>query len=157
MADARVVANRFLELAEADGRNLTPMQLLKLVYIAHGWTLGLYARPLLEEDVEAWQYGPVIPELYNAVRKYRGGGVKGPLPLGWGARAEDLDDEEDSIVDQVYRLYGHMNGVALSRITHAPETPWAQIYTPGKFGTVIPRDVIADHYVRLANERTGRR
>jgi uncharacterized phage-associated protein len=156
MTDSRVVANRFLELAEADGRNLTPMQVIKLVYIVHGWALGLYNRPLIEEDVEAWQYGPVIPNLYNAVRKFRGGGVQGPLPLEGGARAEDLDNIENDLVSQVYDLYGHMNGVALSRITHAPNTPWAQIYTPGRFGTVIPRDVIADHYARLAHERRAR-
>jgi uncharacterized phage-associated protein len=153
MADARVVANRLLQLAADDGRSLTPMQVLKLVYIAHGWSLGLAGRALIDEDVEAWQYGPVIPELYNAMRKFGGGAVQGPLAMGWGGRADELEQAEASLVDQVYRLYGHMNGVALSRITHAPNTPWAQTYTPGKFGTVIPTDVIADHYQRLSRER----
>ncbi len=31
------------------------MQLIKLVYLCHGWTMGLYSRPLIE-NVEAWQY-----------------------------------------------------------------------------------------------------
>lgn len=154
MADARVVANRFLELAEADGQNnMTPMQLLKLVYIAHGWMLGLYNRPLIDSEVEAWQYGPVIPDLYNAVKGYKSGGVRGPLDLRWGSRAEELDAGENDLVSQVYGLYGHMNGVALSRITHAANTPWSQIYSPGRFGEIIPRDLIADHYARLARER----
>ena len=153
MSDARVVANRFLELAAAEGRSLTPMQVLKLVYIAHGWTLALHGRPLIEQDVEAWQYGPVIPELYNAMRQFKGGAVQGPLSIGWGSRADELDRVEESLVDQVYRLYGGLNGIALSRITHADNTPWARTYTPGRFGTVIPTDVIADHYQQLARER----
>lgn len=153
MVDSRVVANRFLELAEAGGRKLTPMQVLKLVYIAHGWSLGLYNNPLIDQDVEAWQYGPVIPALYNAMRGFRGGAVRGPLPLGWGTSAEELDETELDLIQQVFNLYGHMNGIALSRITHAPNTPWARTYTPGRFGTVIPQDVIADHYNRLSDER----
>jgi uncharacterized phage-associated protein len=155
MADARVVANRLLELAATDGRTLTPMQVLKLVYIAHGWNLALYNRPLIEENIEAWQYGPVIPELYNSMRRFGGGSVQGPLALGWGARADELDANERDLVDQVYRLYGHINGVALSRITHAPNTPWAQTYTPGRFGAIIPQDMITDHYQRLSKERSA--
>ncbi|WP_131993555.1 type II toxin-antitoxin system antitoxin SocA domain-containing protein [Dokdonella fugitiva] len=41
------------------------MQLLKLVYLCHAWTLGLLGRPLLREEVQAWRYGPVFPALYT--------------------------------------------------------------------------------------------
>jgi uncharacterized phage-associated protein len=58
---AHTVANRFLELAEAEGRSLTPLQLMKLVYIAHGWMLGIHQRPLIKDHIEAWKLGPVIP------------------------------------------------------------------------------------------------
>ena len=156
MADARLVANRLLTLAAEDHRELTPMQVLKLVYIAHGWNLGLNGRALIDQPVEAWQYGPVIRDLYNAMRGFGGGPVHGPLPAGFGARAEDLTKRESDLVRQVYGLYGHMSGVALSRITHAKSTPWEQVYTPGSHGTVIPMDMITDHYQRLERERAPR-
>jgi uncharacterized phage-associated protein len=35
--NARAVANEFIRLAAEDGRTLTPLQIIKLVYIAHGW------------------------------------------------------------------------------------------------------------------------
>lgn len=154
MADARVVANRFLTLAEQEGRALTPMQVLKLVYIAHGWNLALYDRPLIDQPVEAWQYGPVIRDLYNSMKGWGGGHVRGPLEVGYGGNAEELSAEENDLVGQVFRLYGRKNGVALSRITHAPNTPWQQIYTPGQHGIVIPTDLIAEHYERLSRERS---
>jgi uncharacterized phage-associated protein len=146
MHDSRRVANRFLELARDNGVALTPMQILKLVYIAHGWMLGLYGRPLIRDEVQAWRYGPVIPRLYNAVRQYRAGPVTRQLT----APAEELDEFEDDIIGQVYRLYGKKSGVTLSRLTHAPDTPWALSYEPGEFGTPIPQDLIQEHYQQLA-------
>lgn len=154
MADARVVANRFLELARADEeRSLTPMQVLKLVYIAHGWNLALHDSPLIDQAVEAWQYGPVIPDLYRAMRGTGSGAVRGPLPAAYGANAEDLTASEMHLVDQIYNLYGRMNGIALSRITHAKNTPWRQVYKPDQHGVEIPTDLIAEHYQRLSRER----
>lgn len=147
MTDSSTVADRFLSLARERGVTLTPMQLLKLVYIAHGWMLGLYRRPLIGEEIQAWQYGPVIPRLYNAIRGFRSQPVQGPLKSSNGP---ELDDEERSVVDQVFDIYGRMTGPELSRLTHAPGSPWALTYAPGAFGTVIPNDIIEDHYSRLA-------
>lgn len=152
MHNSVTVANRFLQLASERGETLTPMQLLKLVYIAHGWMLGLYSRPLIRDDVEAWQYGPVIPDLYNHVRQYRGQPITATLNDRSGER---LDDLEDDMVRQVYDIYGQQTGMALSRITHADGTPWAQTYT-GAFGVTIPADMIEDHYKQLAATRRQR-
>ena len=38
------------------------MHAIKLVYLCHGWMLGIYGRSLIGEPVEAWRYGPVVPE-----------------------------------------------------------------------------------------------
>ena len=146
MHDSRVVANRFLELAADNNDTLTPMQLLKLVYIAHGWLLGLYGRPLIRDEIQAWQYGPVIPALYDSIRQYRSNPVDGPLR----APPEKLSREESSIVDQVYTRYGAMTGPGLSRLTHQTGSPWEITYVDGSFGRRISNDIIEDHYHRLA-------
>jgi uncharacterized phage-associated protein len=147
MHDSRTIANRFLRLARESGDSLTPMQVLKLVYIAHGWMLGLYGRPLIRDRIEAWQYGPVIPRLYNSMRHFRGSAVTTTLD---GQRDESLDAQESDIVRQVYKLYGRQSGPALSRLTHALGTPWHTMYVRGEFGVEIPTDIIEDHYQQLA-------
>jgi uncharacterized phage-associated protein len=61
MHDSRTAANSFLALVGRASAALTPMQLLKPVYIANGWTRGLHRRPLIRNEIQAWQYGLVIP------------------------------------------------------------------------------------------------
>jgi len=146
MSTANAVANRFLELAENGCTTLTPMQVLKLVYLAHGWMLGLYHRPLIKQRIEAWKYGPVIPSLYDAMRHFRGNPVTGFL----SAADNILDPDEADIVQQVFSNYGHLSGGALSRLTHKPGSPWEQIYRDHYAGDTIPDDLIENYYSRLA-------
>lgn len=57
--------------------SLTPLQVIKMVYIAHGYSLALLDEPLVEEAVEAWRYGPVLPSVYHTVKKCE---VRSPPP-----------------------------------------------------------------------------
>lgn len=68
--DSRAVANEILNIAERSGLKLTPMQVLKLAYLAHGWSLSLLDRPLSKHAAQAWQYGPVIPQIYRAFSRF---------------------------------------------------------------------------------------
>jgi uncharacterized phage-associated protein len=149
---ARAVANEFLRLAEEDGRALTPLQIIKLVYIAHGWMLALYQRPLIIDRIEAWKYGPVIPELYHDMKGYGASSVAGWLPETF-PQPKPLDHQETDLIRQVYKIYGRKNGVQLSELTHRPGTPWHITWYPGATGVLISNDLIAEHYRRLADGR----
>ena len=69
MFESLTVADGFLELSRERHRALTPMQLLKLVYIAHGWRLGLYGKPLIRDEIQAWQYGSYYSSLIPCCAK----------------------------------------------------------------------------------------
>ena len=146
---SQTVANEFLKLAREANEALTLMQVLKLVYIAHGWMLALHRRPLLRDEIQAWQHGPVIPELYDLVRKFRGGPVDELEP----AQGEKLDSCETELVRRVFARYRRFNGLELSSMTHAEHSPWALIYNGKNFGEVIPDDLIKAHYARVVDEQ----
>jgi len=148
MKDSRTVANLFLSLAEKDKKVFTTMQLLKLTYHAHGWMPGLYQRPLIRDEVQAWTYGPVIPKLYEEIRQFKGNPVVGPIAAPPG---EELTPEEKYIVEQTYQTYGHFTGLQLSQITHEKGTPWTQTYK-GEFGAIILNDIIQVFYQKKAKE-----
>lgn len=148
MHSATAIARKFLEHAEKNGKTFTPMQLLKLVYIAHGWMLGLYGRPLIKDPVEAWKYGPVIPDLYRRIKHFR----DQPVEMGTFVNDnEELDNFEEDLVQQAFDIYGDHSGIQLSTLTHQKQSPWDRIYDPTEYSSVIPNDVIQDYYKQKAN------
>lgn len=147
---AAKVANEMLEIARERGDELTPLQLLKLVYVAHGWAFPLLGRPLVNEPAQAWQYGPVIPSLYRAISVFRSAPVTNLVPdydpqeMAWDARQH---------IRNVYETYGKYSGVQLSNLTHLPNTPWHEAWYQRGRNAVIPDDRIAQHYRDLLQAR----
>jgi uncharacterized phage-associated protein len=148
--DSRNIANWFIRRAKRDGgRTLTNMQLQKLVYFAHGWQLALHKHPLVREEVEAWEFGPVIPELYRSLMRWGADPVRQEIP---GAPPEVLEPDAENVLEQIYEAYAHYPASVLSALTHRSGTPWAKVFNPGKRGLVINNDIIADHFGELATK-----
>ena len=63
MHSSLAIANEFIRRSLAAPEiELTQMKLQKLVYFAHGWNLvASDGDPLVEDEVQAWDYGPVFP------------------------------------------------------------------------------------------------
>ena len=74
-----LVARRFVKISEDPG--LTPLQLQKLAFLAHGWSYPVLGRPFICEVVEAWKYGPVYPELYDVLKRFKAEEVE-YVPIG---------------------------------------------------------------------------
>lgn len=144
------IANTFIRKAREEGRgDLTPMKLLKLVYIAQGWSLGINNQPLFAEEIEAWKYGPVIPALYHQIKQYRSHPVEAELPQP--TQGEHIQADDQRLLDRVWETYGQHDGITLSSITHQPGTPWDQTWDDrGIHGLIIPPSKIREHYQRLA-------
>ena len=152
--DARSVANDLIHRAEAVGRSLTPMQVQKVVYFCHGWFLGKYGEPLVEQDIIAWEYGPVVPRLYRSLRKYGAKPVSQPIRR---VDEVDFDEREELIVSDVFLKYGKLRGSALSTLTHLPGSPWFNVYYDRRRGpnSVIPEPEIRDYFASFYGEESN--
>lgn len=142
------VANYFLWRAWEEDAKITPMKLLKLVYIAYGWNLVINRQRLFEEKIEAWRHGPVIPSLYHEYKNYG----KNPIPKGnydsqydydklsGELKLNDIpiieDKEITKVLSSVWKNYGQRDGVYLSKITHSPSSPWSVVYEEDKNKTL---------------------
>ena len=121
----------------------TPMHVIKLVYLCHGWMLGICGRPLIREAAEAWRYGPVVPTVYHTYKSF-GGEPIDAVPMDCG---KEFDEEQKELVDAVLRAYKSHTAWSLSAITHQPGTPWHTVYRDGwGEGAIIPNRLIRKHY-----------
>ena len=157
------IANEFLRQPGALG-HLTQMQLQKLAYMANGWNWALNGEPLIEDGAEAWDYGPVYPDLYEHTKFF------GKNPLERLITAEDseaarvfggsdgraapyagqLSDRESAIIAHVWKRYGGLSGSQLSALTHQRGTPWSDAYWSRGKSAPIAQDAIRHYFDELA-------
>jgi uncharacterized phage-associated protein len=150
--DPKTIAEWFVHRAEREGEFLTQMKLQKLVYISHGWSLGLFDKPLINEQVQAWKWGPVIPPLYKEYAKW------GRMPIVCEKRdAPKLPPLVKALLEKMWSVYHGFTAAQLSDMTHRQGTPWSKVYRDGVAGIPIPNSLIAKHYKELADGKSAAR
>lgn len=165
----KAVANYILELGEREGIPISPMKLQKLVYYCQGWHLAITGHSLLDEQVEAWPYGPVVDTLFHEFKAFGNQPIteRANSIVNWedpfdlelvqpsiAAEAEDQDvsfETTQAVIDKVWAEYKSHSAVKLSNMTHTPGGPWDQIFREhnGKLpkGTDIPRPLLRSHFL----------
>lgn len=150
------VANAFLEKSN----DMTLLKLLKLCYIAQGFSLAILNRPIFEDDhIEAWKYGPVIPSLYHEFKRFKGDIIN--IKSFYIELTDDFDfnnttpqltDENDKkIIEIVWNMYGKYSANELVSMTHKRGTPWDLVYIPNE-NRVIPAELIKKYYKMLVEK-----
>lgn len=158
-----LVARKFLDYAnDVESASLmTPLKLMKLVYIAHGCHLAIYDDTLVDEYVYAWENGPVFPDLYFAIERFGRNPVKevpytdrevilmeeGKLRL-FGM----IDVRELNLIETLSEEYRENTGGQLSALTHKIGTPWHETcekHGGHDTGPIIPNSLIKKYYSKF--------
>lgn len=131
------VAEYFLSLADEDaGDQISNSKLQKLVYYAQGFSLVLLGRSLFEERIEAWEHGPVVPDLYRKYRHHGSDGITTQSEIDY----DKFSEEERELLDEVYECFGQFSAWKLKKLSHE-EPPWKDYK-----GTIIPNDAMAEYF-----------
>lgn len=152
------IANFFLDKAEEEEIGISPMKLLKLVYIGYGWMIAALDEPPFDEAIEAWEHGPVVPSLYHEFKHYRKDSItcrSGLFDLEDSEYTEpripDKDEGANIVLSKVWDAYKYFDAWALRNKTHEEDTPWSETYVPGK-NIPIPPERIKTHFNRKIRE-----
>lgn len=146
--DARAIANFILDRADSLGVGVSNMHVNKIVYFAHGHFLAYKGKPLVDQPFEAWEYGPVVQDLYHRFKKFG----KDPiteramvLDKSAGnfvvARCTLLADERDFLTE-ISEFYARIPAGRLSDMSHVRGGPWDRVWNYS--GTSNPGMFIAD-------------
>ena len=156
------IANAFINKAAEHGQKLSHMQIQKLIYFANGYHLGATEKPMIDHTFEAWDYGPVIPNLYHQLKKFGGKPITGmcgthdwdtntfsPAPIPTG------DQRASRIIDFVWEKYGQYSALQLSDMSHAPGSPWekTKAQRPGIKDADIPDQLIIEYFKKFVKKK----
>lgn len=137
------IANFYIQLANSLSDNsVDNLKINKLLYYAQGFSLAKLGAPIFEDDIQAWDYGPVIPDVYHAFKCCGKKSIDEPTDE---FDESCLNSEELNLLIDVYTSYGKYTGWALKNMTHVQGSPWAMVYEPGK-NRVISLDSMKEYF-----------
>lgn len=162
------VANVFIELAHKDNVEINAMKLNRLVYLAHGYWLALVERPLLNEYIIAYPYGPMVVSVKEMFGPKYG---KDPI-TDFGARYEihespdgeftgasktyiwmprrEQDEPAIELINRVWQVYKDIGHIQLTNYCHMiGASPWWEVakeYQGAPEEIMIPNILIQEYY-----------
>lgn len=125
------IANAFL-VSHADDGFITNMKLNKLVYFAYATALrdGV---TLFDDEIEAWQYGAVIPEVYSAFSSYRSQKIDKPT--------DTPPQDAFKYIQRIWNAYGFLTAIDIMKFCHRDGGAWVKVY--GHNQTITDSDILA--------------
>jgi uncharacterized phage-associated protein len=143
------MAASIMQVAKTLGRlsnwSLSNLEMQKIAFIAEMLHLGREDTPLINEDWQAWSYGPVQPDLYHRAKIFGADPVRDifvePILAPHGSRSRAVHD--------AFNLMQNLTPGQMINITHQPGGAWATNYRQGSKNKIIPKPAIRAEYETL--------
>jgi uncharacterized phage-associated protein len=157
--DPRAIANLILAETKGRGFEVSNLKLQKLLFLCHALYLVNKSKSLIHGSFEAWQYGPVSREVYDAFRSYGDKPIQNPAkktnPVT--GKTDEIPLPEDKsvrdTVTNVIAFYGHWTPRDLVSLTHAKNGPWDFVVENSRInaniGLKISESVIRERFKYL--------
>lgn len=124
------IANKIISKTDLEhGDTISNLKLQKMMYYQQGFHLAYFGTPLFDEDIVAWQYGPVVPSVYKEYKSFESNSIS------TSKEGISLSDDEEELFNNVYEEYNQFSAAALMKMTHE-ESPWKTT----EINSVISRD-----------------
>lgn len=119
---AKYIVNKCVE----ENYPITNLQLQKILYFIQRDYLREYDECAFEDSIEAWQFGPVVPEVYYEFCYY------GAMPIeNQYDCANDIDIKDFGLIDRIVKQKRILEPWDLVNETHKPGGAWSKTYNGG--------------------------
>ena len=126
--------------------NVSNLVLQKLLYFIQACSLVETGEPAFSEKIEAWMYGPVVPEAYYNIKS--NGEFYQNIPFN------NLNPRLQDITRNVVETFADANPFVLVDLTHS-YAPWRSAWENGGWNTEILQEDILDFHNRRFYENRG--
>lgn len=113
------------------------LKLQKLLYFVQAKFLVETGVPCFDDEIQAWEYGPVVPSVYREYKCY--GGM--PLPTSEDrAFLKQITDEDKQRIESIVTYFGLYTATDLVKLTHHQD-PWEKASDLGLNSTITPKSI----------------
>lgn len=122
-----------------EDKPISNMQLQKILYFIQLDYLKRFDKPIFSDEIEAWQFGPVVPNVYY----YFSGFGSMTIPLAFSDYNISPDDKIN--INKIVEVKRELFPWDMVKDTHKEGGPWDLIYKNGKGKrNIIPMDLIKE-------------
>lgn len=118
--------------------NISNLVLQKLLYFIQAYTLLNTGNPAFNNIMEAWTYGPVVPEVYYTFKNN---------PEFYNVQFEELNSQISDIVREVVHNLGEVPPFTLVKFTHSYDT-WINAWNTLGNKEITPNSILEYHTQR---------
>lgn len=125
------------------------LKLQKLMYFVQAYSLITTKRPIFEETIEAWDFGPVVPAVYHEFKRFGAGNIPfiKRYYVGYQEYAYDpglINKKSRRLIESVVDHFKDYSSTDLVELTHS-QAPWTDNYKPD-CQNVIPLSSIQAYF-----------
>ena len=107
------VANEFIKLSKTNG-GLSHIKVQKLCYYAQEMALGKNLEtPLINEQPQVWQYGPVFKSLYQELKYHGPDQIKEPEAEGYFGEVQFINPKDKRSKDIIEKTWEKIEVILL--------------------------------------------
>ena len=136
------VARYIINYSNEKGYGISNLKLQKLLYLVQAFFLinSHGQQTCFNAIIEAWDFGPVVPDVYHEFKRYGGGDIPAirtylegsDNSFYWATFDENIIPAEDrQLISDVVDNFKDYSATALVRLTHNQD-PWIQAYHSGE-------------------------
>lgn len=142
------VTKLIIYLANKYGDLITNLRLQKLLYYTQVWHLVNFNKePLFDDEIKAWNFGPVVEEVYRKFKNFR------HTPISLNVKKDEItkkfNKETIDFVEFIYGKYSSFSAYDLVNMTHNEE-PWIDANKNDL--KIIDRDKMYEYYSELCKQ-----
>ncbi len=142
MYKALDIARYIIERCNQNSKTISNLKLQKILYFVQAEFLVAKNQPCFREKIEAWDFGPVVPDVYFAYRMY--GSTNIPC-LGKSGVSQLISEKDRGLLDGIIDACSNYSASALVEITHH-QTPWIIAYNQDGHNNEIKTDSIKNYF-----------
>jgi uncharacterized phage-associated protein len=135
------------KICELSDWTVTNLEIQKILYLANMVYLGRNNTLLINEEFEAWKYGPVLPKLYNLLKRF---GISPIKKYVFDNEVKIINDDKiNQLLTEAWEKLGYKANWELVSMTHRENGAWKKVYEENKNNT-ITIDHIRNEYMGLS-------